>query len=201
LETSSFITADIAYRRSVLEEVGGFDERFRRAYREDADLALRVLAHGYSIVEGERTVLHPPGAAPPWVSVALQTGNADDALMDALHGRAWRERARAPRGRVRRHVATTAAGLVAAAAAVAGKRLVAVAAGAVWAGGTAELAHARISPGPKTVGETTAMLATSVAIPPAATFWRGVGLLRRRRRCAGVAPEPARARQEEMRAS
>ena len=35
-------TADMAYRREALAAVGGFDERFPRAYREDADLALRV---------------------------------------------------------------------------------------------------------------------------------------------------------------
>ena len=37
----------MAYRRSVLQEVGGLDERFPRAYREDADLGLRVVRAGY----------------------------------------------------------------------------------------------------------------------------------------------------------
>ncbi|HEV3496409.1 MAG TPA: glycosyltransferase, partial [Actinomycetes bacterium] len=50
LETARWATADMAYRRSVLEEVGGFDERFHRAYREDADLGLRVVRAGYRIV-------------------------------------------------------------------------------------------------------------------------------------------------------
>ncbi|MFD2351744.1 glycosyltransferase family 2 protein [Nonomuraea ferruginea] len=45
-------TADMAYRRSALERVGGFDERFPRAYREDADLALRVRRAGYRLVKG-----------------------------------------------------------------------------------------------------------------------------------------------------
>ena len=40
LEGARWITADLAYRRSVLDELGGFDERFPRAYREDADLSL-----------------------------------------------------------------------------------------------------------------------------------------------------------------
>src|SRR3954453_15098669 len=42
LATSSWITADLAYRRAALAAVGGFDERFPRAFREDSDLALRV---------------------------------------------------------------------------------------------------------------------------------------------------------------
>ena len=52
LEGARWATADLAYRRAVLAEVGGFDERFRRAYREDADLALRVVRAGYRIEQG-----------------------------------------------------------------------------------------------------------------------------------------------------
>jgi glycosyltransferase involved in cell wall biosynthesis len=46
LETARWATADLAYRRAALVAVGGFDERFPRAYREDADLGLRVTAAG-----------------------------------------------------------------------------------------------------------------------------------------------------------
>lgn len=42
------ITANIGYRRSVLEEVGGFDESFPVAGGEDADLIRRVSSIGYS---------------------------------------------------------------------------------------------------------------------------------------------------------
>ena len=37
LEKAAWATADMAIRHSALEKVGGFDERFRRAYREDTD--------------------------------------------------------------------------------------------------------------------------------------------------------------------
>ena len=46
LETAQWATADMAYRRAALDQVGGFDERFPRAYREDADLGLRVTGAG-----------------------------------------------------------------------------------------------------------------------------------------------------------
>ena len=63
---------------------------------------------------GERARSCTPSAPPAaWVSVAKQAGNADDVLMDALHGRGWRERAGAPRGRLRAHLATTALGATA----------------------------------------------------------------------------------------
>ena len=49
LASARWITADMAYRRSALAEAGGFDERFPRAFREDADLALRILGLGLGL--------------------------------------------------------------------------------------------------------------------------------------------------------
>jgi histidinol-phosphate phosphatase family protein len=164
LAHARWATADMAYRRAVLEEVGGFDERFPRAYREDADLGLRVLATGRRIVLGARVAVHPVGPAPAWISLRKQAGNADDVLMRALHGRGWRERAGVPRGRRPRHLAVAALGAFAAA------RRSRVAA-ALWLAGTAELAAARIAPGPRTPREVATMLWTSAALPFAAASW------------------------------
>ena len=193
LEAAQWATADMAYRRSVLAEVGGFDERFPRAYREDADLGLRVVRAGYRIVAGRRVVSHPVRAAGWTVSLRLQAGNADDVLMRALHGRGWRAAAGVPRGRRRRHLVVTGLGMVAlgglagAAWPVAPGRacrrarwaaLVASVAGAGWALGTAELALARIRPGPRTAAEILTMSATSVLLPPVATWHWLAGWMR-----------------------
>jgi histidinol-phosphate phosphatase family protein len=174
-----WITADMAYRRPLLARLGGFDERFPRAYREDAELALRVTAAGHRLERGRRRSEHPVPPPPgPLASVTLQRGNADDVLMWALHGRRWRARAGAPRGRRRRHVAVTAAGLAALAAIARGERRAAGLAAAGWAAGTAELAWRRIAPGPRTPAEIARMLVSSPLIPPAAAAWSAVGLAR-----------------------
>ena len=192
LESARWATADMAYRWSALAAVGGFDERFERAYREDADLGLRVGAAGRRIVRGERAVSHPPRSANPLVSVRLQAGNADDVLMRALHGRGWRERAGAPAGRLRRHVAVSAAGAAGAAALMARRHRLGAAGVGLWLAGTAELAWARIAPGPRTPSEIAAMLASSVLIPPAAAWHWSRGHARRGRllRDGGRAPRP-----------
>src|SRR5215204_2040573 len=78
LETASWATADMAFRRDALEAVGGFDERFPRAYREDTDLVLRLEDAGWRVVRGQREVWHRARPAPWWISVRLQRGNADD---------------------------------------------------------------------------------------------------------------------------
>lgn len=190
LATARYITADLAYRRCALVAVDGFDERFPRAFREDAELALRLCARGRSIVMGERRVTHPVRPAGPFVSVRLQRGNADDALMRALHGRDWHQRAGAEVGRIGRHGLITGAALLAGAALVGRKRRLARAAAAAWALGTAEFATARIAPGPRDAREVATMLATSVAIPPVACSHRVLGACRARTLVRVAAPEP-----------
>lgn len=191
LADARWATADMAYRRVALEAVGGFDERFPRAYREDSDLALRVLGAGYELVRGSRTITHPVRPARWTASVRQQRGNADDVLMRRLHGPDWRARAGAPAGRFPRHALVTAAGAAALAglaalavprsAARGWARRVAAVAGAAWVAGTAEFAWARIAPGPRTAAEVARMLVTSAAIPPAAVAARVRGLLTHRR--------------------
>lgn len=181
LMRARWATADMAFRRSALDAVGGFDERFRRAYREDSDVGLRLTAAGYEIVQGNRRVLHPVRPARRWVSLQLQAGNADDALMDALHGPTWRARAGAPRGRLARHLATSAAFAGAAGALALGRRRIAVWSMGAWAAATAELAWARIALGPRTLDEIALMAWTSALMPPVASFHRARGKLRARR--------------------
>jgi hypothetical protein len=172
LATARWITADMAYRREALEAVDGFDERFRRAFREDADLALRVLGAGWTLTAGTRVTRHPVRPADRWVSLRLQAGNADDVLMTRRHGRDWWERAGAPRGRLPGHLAVTALAVTGLACAVLGRPRAAALCAAGWLTGTAEFALARILPGPRTPDEMIGMALTSVAIPPAAVWHR-----------------------------
>ncbi len=178
LEEACWATADLAYRRSVLEQVGGFDERFRRAFREDSDLGLRVGRAGYLVVQGERVSQHPPRPAGWAVSLRAQAGNADDVLMWGLHGWGWRLDAAAPAGRLGRHLATTAALALFVTAAARRHRRSAALGAAGWAVGTAELAWARIRPGPRSASEVARMTATSLVLPLVAVGYRGVGLAR-----------------------
>jgi hypothetical protein len=179
LADAAWITADIAYRRAALEQTGGFDERFPHAFREDAELAYRVRRRGWRLERGDRIVTHPVRAESRWVSLRRQRGNADDARLRRLHGPQWRDKLGIPPGRRHRHLAVTAAGLGAAAVAVAGYRKPAALLAAAWLAGTAELAAARIAPGPRTRHEVLSMLLTSVAIPPLATVHWVRGWLQR----------------------
>ncbi|MBV9048832.1 MAG: HAD-IIIA family hydrolase [Solirubrobacterales bacterium] len=187
LERAAWATADMAFRRRALQAVGGFDERFARAYREDSDIALRLLAAGLRLERGQRQVHHPIRRAGAAVSLRLQAGNADDVLMRALHGPRWRALAGAPRGRLRRHLLITAAAAGAVGARRARLRRPCL---ALWAAGTAELAWSRIAPGPRTREEIGTMLWTSALLPPLASWHYARGHLRLLTRQARRAPRP-----------
>lgn len=184
LATARWITADMAYRRSVLSAVDGFDERFPRAYREDADLALRVCLAGHVITSGTRTSTHPARRAGPWASLRAQRGNADNALLRRKYGRRWRVRIGEGPGRIRRHLACTAAALSAVLFGLRRNRRAATVAATAWAALTAEFAAARIRPGPRSPAEIGRMVATSVLIPPVASWHRLRGELRYRQAAA-----------------
>ncbi|MDR6864743.1 HAD superfamily hydrolase (TIGR01662 family) [Phycicoccus sp. 3266] len=203
LQQARGATADMAYRREALVAVHGFDERFPRAYREDADLALRVRRAGWRLTTGERVVRHPVRVEGPGVSVRVQRGNADDALMRRLHGPGWRSAAVAGHGRLPWHLATVAAAATALAAgvlAVAGERgrpagggragTIALGAAVCWVGLWGDFAWRRIAPGPRTRAEVSTMLWTSAVIPAAAVRHRVSGWWRHR----GAGPWPPAAR-------
>lgn len=181
LAQARWITADLACRVAALDAVGGFDERFPRAYREDADLAVRLMRGGWRLEQGRRQTTHPVGPSRPWVSVSRQAGNADDALMAALHGRGWRREVGAPGGRLRRHLAVTLAGAGALVGLATGRRAAAIAGAGAWMVGTGELAWARIAPGPRTRREAATMVLTSAVLPAAAVAHRVAGTVRAQR--------------------
>jgi hypothetical protein len=178
LQQAGAVTADMAVRRTALEAVGGLDERFPYAYREDTDLVLRLEDAGWEITRGERVVWHRVRPAPWWVSVRLQRGNGADVLLDRIHGPAWRDRLGEPAGTYPSHRVTVAAAAAALAAAATRRPRLARMAGAVWLARTGRFAWTRIAPGPRTASEVFAMLATSAAIPPAACVHRLAGQLR-----------------------
>jgi histidinol-phosphate phosphatase family protein len=202
LASAPWITADMAYRRAALADVGGFDERFPRAYREDSDLALRVRDLGWSLRRGRRRAEHPVRPANPWASIRAQAGNADDAAMRRQHGPDWRRRAGAAAGRRSVHLTTCALGAGAvllagvATARNAGTRggiaarRAAVVCASGWLGLTAEFAARRIAAGPRTWRETGAMLATSAVIPPLAA-WHWLAGTWRARDAGPWPPTPA----------
>jgi hypothetical protein len=177
LETAEFVTANCFCRKKVLESLGGFDERFRFAWREDSDLHFRLLEHNSSIVREPRAVMiHPIRPAGWGVSLSQVKKMQFDALLFKKHPALYRSRIRAqPRWDF---YMTVAALLVMVAAAIAGMPLLAIAAGSVWFYMTARFCILRLKKTSKAPMHVLEMIVTSVLIPPLAVFWRAIGALK-----------------------
>ena len=184
LADARWITADMAYRRDALVAVGGFDERFPRAYREDSDLARRIVSSGRRIIAGDRRAIHPVARSTLLSSVRAQVGNQDNALMRRKFGRGWRVAIGEGPGRLPAHAATTGAAVAALLAVLAGRRRLGTLSAAAWCALVLEFAVRRFRPGPRTVAEAAKVLLTSALIPPAAVWHRLAGEWEHRRAVA-----------------
>ncbi len=177
LERGEFVTANCFVRRSVLEELGGFDENFRIAWREDSDLQFRLLQAGFRIRHAPGAqVVHPVRPAPWGVSLRQQRKVMFDALLFKKHRRLYRERIRAtPRWDYYGITASLAIALV---SLVTGHPGLFLGAAAAWLVLTARFCSQRLRGTARTWSHVLEVAVTSILIPPLAVFWRLVGALK-----------------------
>jgi hypothetical protein len=101
-EARFFQTANVLYRRDLLERLGGFDERFPKACGEDTELAYRAKAAGARTAFAPDAVVHHDVSASDvrahlkdigrWVDLPLVVVLQPEAR-ELLHGRLWWRRA------------------------------------------------------------------------------------------------------------
>jgi GT2 family glycosyltransferase len=179
LERAGFVTANCFVRRAIFHAVGGFDEAFTTAWREDSDLFFRLLAAGCRVERiPEAVVVHPVRTAGWGVSVRQQRKSAFDALLFKKHPVAFARYVRPARPTL--YYPTVAALAALCTALALGQTRVALAAGAAWAALTGAFAARRLrrtSRGPHHVAE---VVVTSALIPPLSLFWRMHGAVRHR---------------------
>ncbi|MDB5581215.1 MAG: glycosyltransferase family 2 protein [Bradyrhizobium sp.] len=177
LNAAEFVTANCLVRREALLAVGGFDERFTLAWREDSDLQFSLLRAGFSIGHAPRAVVvHPLRPAAWGISVGQQRKVVFDALLYKKHPQLYRSRIR--RRPPWNYYGAVLALLAAAGAVASGLLLLAGVAALIWLVLTAAFALRRLrgtSLRPSHVAE---MLLTSIVIPPVSLFWRALGALR-----------------------
>ena len=82
LEQAEFITANCACTKQALLLTGGFDERFKLAWREDSDLHFKLLENSIPIVKVLSAVVQHPVRDAHWgISVREQKKAAYEALL------------------------------------------------------------------------------------------------------------------------
>ena len=177
LSNAGFVTANAFVRRDLLAAIGGFDERFRCAWREDTDLCFRLRASG-AIVRASHAarVLHPVRPARWGVSVAQQRKVMFDALLYKKFPQGYRRYVR-PRPPWE-YYAAVAAGLCALLNVAAGLHALALAALAVWLGIGFAFAMRRLADTSRAPRHVAEMLVTSLLIPWVSVYWRARGAWR-----------------------
>jgi glycosyltransferase involved in cell wall biosynthesis len=171
LERAEFVTANAFVRRDALATVGGFDERFARAWREDSDLQFRLLEDVGTIVRCPTAVVAHPVRPERWgVSLRQQKNVFYDALLYKKHPRLYRERilGRPPWD----YYGIVGLAGVAAVAAVAGRTSLAWASGGIASALVLAFALRRLSRTSRRPAHVAEMLVTSAAIPFLSVYWR-----------------------------
>jgi len=176
LARAEFVTANAFVRRWALEHVGGFDERFRRAWREDSDLQFRLVEQAGPVGRATLARVQHPVRPERWgVCLRQQRNTFFDALLFKKHPRLYRERIRRvpPWDHYLVVALTLATPLLAAGGRGRGAALAALGAlGLVlW------LAARRLKHTERSLRHAVEMLATSALIPFLSVYWRLRGAL------------------------
>ncbi len=177
LERAEFATANCFYTRRALAEVGGFDERFTSAWREDSDLFLALMEKGRRFgFARDALVVHPVRPAEWGVSIGQQRKSMFNALLYKKHPSLYRERVQASPPWMYYAIVGVLIGAVVAGIFSLGW-LVIVMLGA-WALLTASFCTRRLRGTSRAPGHVAEMIVTSMLIPPLAIYWRLRGAVR-----------------------
>jgi glycosyltransferase involved in cell wall biosynthesis len=178
LGEAEFATANCFFRREALQAVGGFDESFREAWREDSDLYFKMLERGLRVVRSvEAVVVHPirPGR---WSSSLIQQRkNVWNALLYRKHPALYRQHIQSP---TRLYYALVATLFMTVTGLVRRRPFLAMGAGAGWATLTGHFLSKRLRGTSRDVRHLAELAVTTALIPPIAVFWRLVGGVKHR---------------------
>lgn len=195
LEKSEFVTANCFYRRDMLERVGGFDERFTAAWREDSDLFFTLQEYVEKDGGGDcncsakglerfsafvyvprAVVIHPVRPASWGISIRQQRKSMYNALLYKKHPILYRQKIQtAPPWH---YYCILGVLLVAVGSVLAGFWLFALGAFAAWICMSGRFCLQRLHQTSHAPSHVMEMVVTSILIPLLSIFWRIAGAIR-----------------------
>lgn len=179
VETGEFTSANCFCRKSALERVGGFEEAFDSAWREDSDLQFSFIRSGIPISQcPEAVVVHPMRETPWYTSLTNERKNRYDALLYKRHPALFRQRIDTDRGLILEYYALVLATATGITGAVSGNATAATLGFGLWAALSANLI--RHLPGRATTAQLPHTVLTTLATPFLAVYWRLYGAVKYR---------------------
>ncbi len=196
LETSEFITANCFYRRECLAAIGGFDERFSTAWREDSDLIFTLFnyararanhnhhnhhashahTHNAFVFAPAAVVIHPVRPAQWGISLKQQRKSMFNALLYKKHPRLYREKIQA--APPWHYYGIVGALLLMCIALSSKKQSLACVGLCLWALLTGRFCLQRLEQTSHEPHHVAEMILTSALIPPLSIFWRLRGAIK-----------------------
>ena len=163
----------------MLEAVGGFDERFTEAWREDSDLQFQVMARGLAIKHEPSAIVEHPARPAPWgISIRLQRQNRFNALLYKKHPRLYH--VFNPHEPPWAYYAMVLLMFIGGIAMLSDNRSMTTVAMMAWALLVGNFCVRRLRKASRRPLHIAEMLVTSLIIPPYAVFWRLYGALKYR---------------------
>ena len=179
LETAEFVTANCFCRRTALEQVGGFDEAFDIAWREDSALQFAFLRAGILIEACPEAVLvHPLRASHWYAPLRDERKNQYDALLYKRYPDLFREHIPRYPGLVTSYYGLVGSALLGLGGAVTGNKTSTRLGGLSWAILTASLVARRQANQPIEELPKNALIAS--VSPFLSVYWRLYGAIKHR---------------------
>jgi glycosyltransferase involved in cell wall biosynthesis len=179
LETAAFITANCACTKKALIEVGGFDERFGLAWREDSDLEFKLIQNKIPIWRNNAAVVvHPVRSAKWGVSLKEQKKGLYDVLLFKKYPELYRQKIHQS---ILNYYLIILLFLLSIIALSTGHKNLAKLAIILMLLPLGGFFLRRIKHTQKSAGHLSEMLVTSLLIPFLSVYWRGYGMLKFRK--------------------
>jgi GT2 family glycosyltransferase len=177
LEKSDFVTANCFYLKDSLQELGGFDERFTMAWREDSDLYFSLLDRDAKLATApDAIVFHPVRQASWGISIREQRKSMFNALLYKKHPLHYREMTNL---RLPGHYYLNVASLLAAMLGGMVQHTLLAATGlTLWFGLSLYFTGLRLERTTHRLRHVAEMAVTSAVVPTLAVFWRLVGAIK-----------------------
>ncbi|WP_332369763.1 hypothetical protein [Spirosoma telluris] len=181
LKRAEFMSANCFCRKSTLERVGGFEEAFDTAWREDSDLQFKFIQAGIPIAKCTEAVVVYHIRPCPWYGLLRdERNNSYDALLYKRHPNLFRERIPSYRRQVLQYyVSVISIGLGLAGLAM-GHGAMALIGLSIWAILSADLIIRHLPQDPLTGTAIKHAVITALAKPFLSVYWRLYGAFKYR---------------------
>jgi len=181
MESAEFVTANCFCLRSALEQVGGFEESFDIAWREDSDFQFKCIKCALRIVRrNDVQVEHPVRPTAWWACLKDEQKNRYDALLYKRHPDLFRERIPTYGGLVTIYYVIVLSFLLAMLATLAELEYIAFYGMMLWSAFTLVLIIRRLWGTTRSLSHLVQVMITSLVTPFLSVYWRLYGAFKYR---------------------